>query len=196
MARQARNLYAQPTASLWKSTGYHRMETGDLMPPSTGRVHLIEMGSMGNSQDHFLAQMTADANMGAKRKIKGPFKKERGRSLIMDRSRHTSVRKRNGALEFTIRRGVTAGEVDNIIARLTSHRMSVHSTWVYLLDGSKRLKLGKLAVIDLDKLRAKLFTILTKRPYVGLHIVDEDEEGTLHRHSTHGYRHTKIAREL
>jgi len=172
------------------------MDTGDLMPPSTGRVHMVAMGSMGDPMEHFLAQMTTDANMGAKRKIKGPFKKERGRSLVMHRSRHTSVRKRNGALEFTIRRGVTAAEVDSVIARLTSHRMSVHSTWVYLLDGPRRLKLGKLATIDLDKLRAKLFTILAKRPHVGLHIVDEDEEGALHKHRAHGYRDVKIARGL
>jgi hypothetical protein len=190
------HLHAQPTAALWKSTGYHRMGTGDLMPPSTGRVHMVAMGSMGDPMEHFLAQMTTDANMGAKRKIKGPFKKERGRSLVMHQSRHTSVRKRNGALEFTIRRGVTAAEVDSVIARLTSHRMSVHSTWVYLLDGPRRLKLGKLATIDLDKLRAKLFTILAKRPHVGLHIVDEDEEGALHKHRAHNYRNVKIARGL
>ena len=47
----------------------------------------------------------------------------KGRSLVMSKSRYTSVRKRDDALEITLRRGVTGSEIDNVISRLTSHRL-------------------------------------------------------------------------
>ena len=164
-----------------------------MVPPETGRVHLVRPGDLSDPVEHFMRGMepTADANMG--RKKSGPFKHMRGRSLVMSKSRYTSVRKRDDALEITLRRGVTSSEVDNVISRLTSHRLAVHSTWVYLMVGSKSHKIGKLASIDFEKLRRKVYSLLAKHTSVGLHVVDEGNHGPMHRHNAHTYRRMKIS---
>ena len=92
-------------------------------------------------------------------------------------------------------RGITAKEIDGIIARLTSHRFSVHSTWVYLVEGGKRKKLGKLAELDLQQLRIKLMKLLSKKPHIGLLLMDE-VEGNMHTHGAHSYKNMKIAGRL
>ena len=61
-----RNLMTQATANIQRSTSYTVEASGDLMAPSVGRVHLVGIGGMGEERDHFLTQMDADANMGAK----------------------------------------------------------------------------------------------------------------------------------
>jgi hypothetical protein len=187
------HLDVHPTASVWQSTGYRRSIGGDMMPPETGRVHLVRPGDLSDPIEHFMKGMqpTADSNMG--RKKAGPFKQMRGSSLVMSKSRFTSVRKRNDALEITLRRGATPAEIDSVVARLTSHRLAVHSTWVYLMIGSKQHKLGKLASIDFDKLRRKLQSVLLKHRSVGLHLVDEGAAGPMHRHRAHTYDSVKIA---
>ena len=178
-----------------QSTGYQQMSSGDLMPPSTGRVHLVSMGNLADPEEHFLRQMTEDANMGAKHRKKGPFKNLRGASHVLNRSRFTSIRKRHGSLEITMNRGMSTREIDGVIARLTSHRFSVHSTWVYLIEGGKRKKLGKLAELDLQRLRLKLFQLLSKKPHIGLLLVDT-VEGDMHTHQAHKYKSMKIAGRL
>ena len=187
------HLHANPTAHVWQSTSYHRNISGDLMPPDTGRVHLVRPGDMADPMEHFMRGMepTADSNMG--RKKTGPFKTMRGDSIVMSRSRYTHIRKRHNGLEITINRGVTPGEVDSIMSRLTAHRLSTYSTVVYLIVGSKRSKIGKLASIDMDRLRRKVHALLAKSRSVGLHIVDEGNTGVMHRHDAHGYRSVKIA---
>ena len=64
---------------------------------------------------------------------------------------------------------------------------------MYLVVGSKTLKLGKLASIDIDKLRRKLHALLAKNRSVGLHIVDEGPQGPMFRHAAHNYSNVKIA---
>ena len=194
--QQRTHLNVQQTANVWQSTGYHRSISGDLMPPETGRVHLVSMGEMGDPVEHFMSELqpTVDANMG--RKKSGPFKHRKGASLVMDRSRHTSVRKRHDSLEITVRRGVSTYELDSILARLTAHRLGVHSTWVYLLEGNKRYNLGKLAVIDFAKLHKKLLKLLEKRASIGLHLVDEGSSGAMYKHDLHKYKNVKFARNL
>ena len=149
-----------------------------MMPPETGRVHLVRPGELADPVEHFMRGMepTADSNMG--RKKAGPFKNMKGRSLVMSKSRYTSVRKR---------------EIDNVIARLTSHRLAVHSTWVYLMVGSKSHRIGKLASIDFEKLRRKVYSLLTKHRSIGLHVIDEGALGPMHRHKAHRYKHMKIS---
>jgi hypothetical protein len=190
---QRTHLYANSTANIWQSTGYRRSIDGDMVPPETGRVHLVRPGDLSDPVEHFMRGMepTTDANMG--RKKSGPFKHMRGRSLVMSKSRYTSVRKRDDALEITLRRGVTSSEVDNVISRLTSHRLAVHSTWVYLMVGSKSHKIGKLASIDFEKLRRKVYSLLAKHTSVGLHVVDEGNHGPMHRHGAHTYRRMKMS---
>ena len=73
-----------------RSTDYHRMSSGDVMPPSTGRVHLVSMGNLADPEEHFMRQMTEDANMGAKHRKKGPFKHSRGESHVLNRCTRAS----------------------------------------------------------------------------------------------------------
>ena len=190
------HLSVHPTANVWKSTGYRRSIGGDMIPPETGRVHLVRAGDLADPMEHFMRGMepTADSNMG--RKKSGPFKNVQGDSLVMSKSRFTSVRKRNDALEITLRRGVTPAEIDNVVARLTSHRLAVHSTWVFLMVGSKKHNLGKLASVDFEKLRRKLASLLLKHRSVGLHLVDEGVFGPMHRHNAHTYDSMRVSSSL
>ena len=87
-------------------------------------------------------------------------------------------------------------EVEKLIGRLAAHRMSVHTTFVYLIEGSKRRKLGRLSEIDLEKLKAKIYTLLTKRPHLGIHLVDEADTGVLHAPGIYKRKMTKFARHL
>ena len=176
------HLYTQPTMSMGRSTAYTVLSSGDTVAPPMGRVHLVGMGNYADPNLHFLSQMDADANMGAKKGLKklGPFKGQRGASYVMDRSRHTSVRRRGNGIEITVHRGVSGTEIEKLIGRLAAHRLSVHTTYVYLVEGSKRRKLGKLSEIDLEKLKAKIYTLLTKRPNLGIHLIDEADTGAMH----------------
>ena len=176
------HLHVEPSMSMGRSVAYVVQPSGDLMPPATGRAHLVSMGNHADPNEHFLVQMDADANMGAKKGLKkqGPFKSSRGPSYVMKRSAHTSVRRRNNTLEITVHRGVSGTEVEKLINLLTAHRLSTHTTWVYLVEGNRRKKLGRLADIDLDKLRAKIFSLLTKRPNIGVHLIDEAGSGAMH----------------
>ena len=191
-------LHVQPTMSMGRSTAYTSLSSGDVVAPPTGRVHLVGMGNYGDRNEHFLAQMDADANMGAKKVMKkqGPFKGQSGDSYVMERSAHTSFRRRGNGIEITVRRGVSGMEVEKLIGRLAAHRMSVHTTFVYLIEGSKRRKLGRLSEIDLEKLKAKIYTLLTKRPHLGIHLVDEADTGVLHAPGIYKRKMTKFARHL
>ena len=84
------HLSVQPSVSMGRSTDYHRMSSGDVMPPSTGRVHLVSMGNLADPEEHFMRQMTEDANMGAKHRKKGPFKHSRGESHVLNRCTRAS----------------------------------------------------------------------------------------------------------
>ena len=176
------HLYAQPTMSMGRATAYTVLNSGDTMAPPVGRVHLVGMGRDADPSQHFLTQMDADSNMGAKNSMRktGPFKSQSGDSYVMDRSRYTSVRRRGNGIEITVHRGVSGTEVEKLIGRLAAHRLTVHTTYVYLVEGSKRKKLGKLSEIDLEKLKAKIFLLLTKRPNLGIHLIDEADTGGMH----------------
>ena len=184
--------------SMGRSTAYRMVSSGDLVAPATGRVHLVGMGKHADANLHFLPQMDADANMGAKKAMKkqGPFKDQSGESYVMERSAHTSFRRRGNGIEITVRRGVSGIEIEKLIGRLSAHRLSVHTTFVYLVEGSKRRKLGRLSEIDLEKLKAKIYTLLTKRPHLGIHLVDEADTGALHAPGIYKRKMTNFARHL
>ena len=180
-----------------RSTAYTMMSSGDLLAPASGRVHLVGMGRHADPNLHFM-QMDADSNMGAKKAMKkqGPFKSQSGDSYVMERSAHTSFRRRGNGIEITVRRGVSGNEVEKLIGRLAAHRLSVHTTFVYLVEGSKRRKLGRLSEIDLDKLKAKIYMLLTKRPHLGIHLVDEADTGALHAPGIYKRKMTNFAKHL
>ncbi|MEC7694458.1 MAG: hypothetical protein VX446_08690 [Bacteroidota bacterium] len=126
---------------------------------------------------------------------KDPFKKIKGPSLVMAKSRYTSVRKRHNALEITLRRGASIQEVQRLMGKLTQHRLATHSTHVFLVVNSRHLKMGKLVDIDMSKLQQRLLVLLSKYRQIGIHLVDENEMGPMHRHSAHSYKNVKIAEQ-
>ena len=103
-----------------------------------GQVHMVHFGANPNEK-HFLFDIEGDVNEGQKRLIsksqRGPFASSTGRSTIMDRSSHVIYRKRNGALEITVSRGVIQSEIDLLMNKLAMHRTSVPLSNVVLIKG-------------------------------------------------------------
>ena len=63
-------------------------------------MHIVQPDS-NYSDKHFMLDIEGDINEGQKvlveRSKRGPFKQQRGRSTVMDRSAHVTYRKRSGA---------------------------------------------------------------------------------------------------
>lgn len=171
-------------------TSYTHLIEGDFAP--VGRVHLVHLGpEVGDQrQDHILAEMDADANMGAQKlreqSRRGPFKRSGGRSRVMDRSAHVAYRHRGRAMEITIRRGITDHEMETLMGKLGAHRMATHGSFLYMIKGNSRKKIANLDRIDFTKLRIKIDECLNKYRVCGLLIQDTQERGTLHKAYSHG----------
>ena len=181
-----------------RSTAYTVENTGDVVAPSTGRVHLVSMSDFSDPNTHFLKQLTADANMGAKslrKNRKGPFKSEKGPSRMMSRSAHVTMRRRHHTIEITIRRGVTDHEIALLLGRLVAHRVSTHESHVFLID-TRRRKIGTLHGIDMEKLKKMIFEALVKRTTVGMHIVDNSTGGALQKPHVYKYDMQDFVRSL
>ena len=183
-----------------RNTSYTHLIEGDLAP--VGRVHLVSMGdSVGDQRDnHILAQMDADANMGAKtllqRSRRGPFKNSSGRSRIMAKTAHVSYRRRNNALEITVRRGITNHEMDTLIAKLGAHRLSTRCSYLYIIKGGSKKKIGALSRIKLSVLRMKIYDCLDQYSSVGLLVQDTYGTGALHKGYSHGMEMTEAMRKM
>ena len=170
------------------------------MAPSVGRVHYVEMGPLGKEKIHFMKEMDADANMGAKSMLsasrKGPFRGSRGPSRVLSRTRHITYRRRGHALEITISRGATPEEMDELVGKLAAHRISTSETTVTFID-SKRKKLGKLSQMDLLKLRDKIMETLANRTVVGLLLMDKhDKQGAMLRQSNHSRKMVEFSKQI
>ena len=169
-------------------TSYNHLIQGDLAP--IGRVHLVTLGPLVGDEEsrHFLSQMDADSNLGAKRMLdagrRGPFRNSSGASRVMDRSAHISYRRRGHSIEITILRGVTSYELDTLVGKISAHRLSTVQTTLFFVDGKKR-KLGNLDRVDLEKLRDKIRKALEKRRQVGLELSDLRDRGILHKAAGH-----------
>ena len=190
MARARRHMErvqvrAQPTSTMWQSSGYHYTVGGDLMPPSTGRVHMVQMGLDADPTQHFIRELSADSNMGAKARRKGPFKNSSGRSMVMSRSSHTSIRKRGSSIELTLKRGTTEQELENVVGKMLSHARSTGVTWVHLVYGGRQYKVGRLKSVDMEKLKDRIRNLLLKHREVGILLVDDGVKGKMHRPGVH-----------
>ena len=169
-------------------TSYNHLIQGDLAP--IGRVHLVRLGPLVGDEEsrHFLSQMDADSNLGAKRMLdagrRGPFRGSSGASRVMERSAHVLYRRRGHSIEITILRGVSSFEMDTLIGKIGAHRMSTVKTTLFFIDGKKR-KLGTLDRVDLEKLRDKIYRTLDKRRQVGIEISDLRDRGILHKSVGH-----------
>jgi len=169
-------------------TSYNHLIQGDLAP--IGRVHLVTLGPLVGDEEsrHFLAEMDADSNMGARRMLdsgrRGPFRASSGSSRIMDRSAHVLYRRRGHSIEITVLRGVTSYELDTLIGKLGAHRLSTTRTHLFFFDGKKQ-KLGLLDQVDLEKLRDQIHKALQKRRQIGIEISDEKDRGIMHKPGGH-----------
>jgi len=188
------SLIVQPSAAaMTDHTSYNHLMTGDLAP--VGRVHLVALGPDTGDQheEHFLTQMDADSNMGAQnlrmRSRRGPFRASKGRSRIMDRSAHVSYRRRGHAIEITVRRGINDQEMDNLIGKLSAHRIASQQAILYILS-TRRKKMGTLDRIDMEKLRFHIHEELDKRATIGLLVQDVYTKGHLHT----GFSHSRTSK--
>ena len=169
-----------------------------------GRVHLVSLGPDVGDQHpmHFLSQLDADSNMGAQnlreRSRKGPFRNSSGRSRVMNRSAHVTYRRRGHAMEITVRRGVTNYELEVLIGKICSHRITAGDCVLFLIAGSKK-KMGSLDRIDMEKLRIKIEDELSKRATIGILLQDVSRKGILHKgdaHTTQFAAQTEIVQKL
>lgn len=169
-------------------TSYTHLIQGDLAP--IGRVHLVTLGPLVGDEEsrHFLAEMDADSNMGARRMVdsgrRGPFKTSSGSSRVMERSAHVLYRRRGHSIEITVLRGVSSYELDTLLGKLGAHRLSTVRTHVFFFNGKKR-KIGLLDNVDLEKLREQIQKALEKRRQIGIEIADEKQRGILHKPGGH-----------
>jgi hypothetical protein len=183
-----------------RNTSYTHLIEGDLAP--VGRVHLVKMGDAVGDQreNHIMSQMDADSNMGAQllreQSKRGPFKRSSGRSRVMDRSAHVSYRRRLGAIEITITRGITDHELDTLISKMGAHRLSTHGAFLYILKGNSKKLVARLDKVNLETFRNKIRDCLDKYPRMGLLIQDTYEKGALHKGYSHGMEMKENMRQM
>ena len=170
-------------------TSYTHLIEGDLAP--VGRVHLVSLGPdvADQRENHILVEMDADSNMGAKRlrerSRRGPFKTSSGRSTILSHSAHVLYRQRGNGIEITVRRGVTDKELDTLMSKLSAHAVGKVNSYLYIIRGGRRKKIGIIGKVSLIKLRQRIEDALDKYRSVGLLLQDLITKGLMHKSDTH-----------
>jgi hypothetical protein len=154
----------------------HLLQTDNNVQPVMGRVHMVKPDA-GFSDKHFMFDVDGDINEGQRsvveRSKKGPFRDQDGRSTVMDRSAHIVYRKRDGIFEVTVRRGVLDGELQQMISKLSMHRMHQGGSRVTIIKGGRRYRLGLLTDLDLDHLIDLVAECVTQYGNCGLEIVEQ-----------------------
>jgi hypothetical protein len=136
-----------------------------------------------------------DSNMGMTNlmsKRSGPFRKETGRSRIMSRSAHVTIRKRRMQLEITVKRGVTSEELNNLHAKLGAHARAGPLAMLFIIARGRK-KLGALEDIDFRQLLFLIEDELSRKKTVGLLLLDSHHGGPMHKpgvHTSSFSRHT------
>jgi hypothetical protein len=179
--------------------GVHLLQTDNDVQPMMGTVHIVQPAEDFNDK-HFMFDIEGDINEGHKvlveRSKRGPFRAESGRSTVMDRSAHVTYRKRAGAFEITIRRGVIASEMKQMLSKLSMHRMSVHGSHIVIIKGSKRFRLGPLGEINFKYLSDLVDECIQQYGSCGLEITERQAgRGSLYKGHTHGARFKSSARK-
>ena len=176
----------------------HLMQTDNNVQPVMGRVHMVRVP--GKAPDkHFMRDVLGDVNEGQRvlkqRGRRGPFRDQTGRSTVMDRSRHVSYRKRAGAFEVTIRRGAIHSELQQLLSKLSLHRASVHGSYVVIIKGRKKYRLGRLDQLDFRKLISTIQDCLREYGTCGLEITEQTAgAGALYKSRAHGVHFKNAAR--
>ena len=170
----------------------HLLQTDNNVQPVMGRVHMVKPEA-NFSDKHFMLDVDGDINEGEKtmveRSRRGPFREQKGASTIMDRSAHVMYRKRGGAFEITVRRGGINGELQQMLSKLSTHRMQTGGSRVVIIKGGRRYKLGLLTEIDLRYLIDLVSECVAQYGNCGLEITEEVAgRGPLYKKHVHSAR--------
>ena len=167
------------------------MQTDNDVQPAMGAVHIVSAAA-GYSDKHFMHDMHGDINEGhrilVERSRRGPFRQQKGRSTVLDSSAHVTYRNRAGVMEITVRRGAIAQEIKQLQNKLQMHRMSTWGTYVVLIKGTKRFRLGKLADLNLEYLKELVLECLQQYGTCGLELTEgmgQSGRGALYRDAVH-----------
>ena len=176
----------------------HLMQTDNNVQPVMGAVHMVHAAA-SYSDKHFMHDVDGDINEGQRvlveKSKRGPFRTATGASTVMDRSTHITYRKRGGAFEITVRRGAVNAEVQQLMSKLSMHRMSVHGSHVVIIKGTKRFRLGPLSEINLRYLRELIEECLDQYGTCGLEITEvQAGHGALYKPGAHSARFKSKAR--
>jgi hypothetical protein len=179
--------------------GVHLLQTDNNVQPAMGAVHMVRPAEDFNDK-HFMFDVEGDINEGHKvmveRSKRGPFRQQSGRSTVMDSSAHVIYRKRAGAFEITIRRGASLSEMQQMLAKLSMHRMSVHGSHLVIIKGNKRFRLGPLGQINFKYLRDLVDECISQYGSCGLEITDtQSGHGSIYKGNAHSARFKSNARK-
>ena len=178
-----------------------QLQSQDDRIPAMGAVHIVRP-SANYADDHFmLKDVDGDINEGQKEIVKlqrhrnGPFRDRKGESTVMDSSRHVIYRNRSGTMEITISRGVTISEIRTLFSKLSAHRSSTRDTYVVLIRGSRRLRMGKLQDMDLHHLRRQIEESISQFGRCGIELVESGAgRGAMYGSHVHSTRFKMGAR--
>ena len=178
--------------------GVHLLQTDNNIAPAMGAVHMVQPADNYNDK-HFMHDMDGDINQGQKvlveKSRRGPFRDQTGRSTVMDRSAHVTYRKRTGVFEITVRRGAIASEMQQLLSKLSAHRMSIGGSNITIIKGSKRYRLGPLNEINMRYLRELVEECIGQYGSCGLEITEtRSGSGAIYRGRAHGARIKSKAR--
>ena len=113
----------------------------------------------------------------------------------MDSSAHVIYRKRAGAFEITVRRGVIGSELQQLLSKLSMHRMGMSGSYLVIIKGSKRLRLGRLTDLDLRELLDMIYDCVGTYGTCGLEVVEAAAgAGALYKPGVHNARFKSDAR--
>lgn len=177
----------------------HLMQTDNDVQPVMGAVHMVRPSSNFHDR-HFMVDIEGDINEGQRvmleKSRRGPFRYETGRSTVMDRSANVTYRKRNGAMEITVKRGCIRQEMEQLLRKLVSHRLSTFGSLVTLIKGTRRYRLGKLQDINMRYLRELVEECIEQYGNCGIEITESSQagRGSLYKSKVHGARFKSAAR--
>ena len=176
----------------------HLLQTDHNVAPVMGAVHMVRASGIAHDK-HFMRDMHGDINEGQRvlkeRSRRGPFRDQKGPSTVMDSSAHITYRKRSGVFEISVRRGVNNTELDQLLAKLSMHRITIHGSNVVVIKGNKKYRLGSLNRLDLRKLLRVIGDCLQNYGVCGIEITETTAgSGALYKSKVHGARQKSAAR--
>jgi hypothetical protein len=161
---------------------YHLMHDLTGAQPMMGRAHIVRADVTATSK-HWMHDVEGDINGGATALMvkgrRGPFKDQRGRSQVLDRSAHVLYRRRHRTMEVTVKRGVSDSEMDLLMSKILSQQVSAPGTSMVMVKGNKRYPMGPVSGVRVKTLRSLVYECLDKYSTCGLHLVEGGKVGSM-----------------